>query len=585
MITKKATENKKLFFFNKKNLTFFFILFLLSAWLMHTDGDKVSGDGQRYFILCRNLFFHQDLLVHQDAANASNPVFQEMAQNGRLKTPFSIGPAITWMPFYSLAHGLFIIGHDTAPDGYEYIYRFMISIGTILAVCAAFLILFRLMRAWGIPDRFALLSILVSYLGTSLINYTVLEASMSHGLSFFAITLFIYSWWQYRTAPSLLKALLMGLALGYAFDVRWVNVLWGVIPIIDHILYPGHSVRIREVFYYGFGAIIGGLPQFLAWRAMHGSFIVIPQGESFMVWTDPRWLELLFSHNHGLLSFQIVVPIGLTVVLFTLFRKVKAVGITVLILCVANLFVNSVTWDWNAGHSFGARRFDSFFPLVAIGLALLFHQLENKKRLLRIIAIIMILGVSINLSALYLYKKNPGLRMDTLSPKRIASTLFDFSGSLLHLPVNLINSIRWGVLPGQAELLLGNTPRFLDDSFFIHHARHGEYFLNGWSEEDYFVQNQPYRKLRLDSGRIGFPLIRRHQIKCVDIAFYSDNSVNASVTINGQQTHTFPVSGAIEERITLSENEMHKGFNEILIKNNTPGTVLSLAWLRLVPDS
>ena len=572
-------QDKTIVFENKKILWFFFVLFLLSIWLMHTDGDKVSGDGHRYFTLCRNLFFHQDLVVHEDPASVPNPAFPEMARDGMLRTPFSIGPAIVWMPFYSIAHVLFIISHDTPPNGYEPIYQFMVSLGTITAVFSAFLLLFAMLRSLGFPGDIAFLSILFTYLGTSLFNYTVLESTMSHGLSFFTLTLFLYSWWRYRHSPTFMNTVLMGLALGLAFNIRYINALWGVLPLVDLIR---RTRPFKTILLYGTGALIGFLPQLLAWNAMFGSLVTVPQGEHFMVWNNPRWAELLFSHNHGLISLQFLLPIALFVAVWTIFKKSRPHGIIVLLIFSACIYANSAAWDWNAGHSFGSRRLDAFFPLVALGIAEVHSFCRKKKKWFeRFFLLAVIFFLFVNFSALYIYKKNAGLRMDAMSPKRIASTMFDIVGSPLHLPVNIVNSLRWQVLPGQAEQLFGNTPRFNEDSYFIHNERHREFFLGGWSDEDFFVNHIPYRKIRLNKGKIGFQLIRRHEIRSLVIAAFSEKPSSILITINHIHKHKIDVSGETECRIDLGKHEFEEGFNQIGIRNETPGSSLSVAWLKL----
>src|SRR5439155_26391092 len=44
-------------------------------------------------------------------------------------------------------------------------------------------------------------------------------------------------------------------------------------------------------------------PQLLAWKAVYGGFLALPQGPGFMVWDAPAWSQVLFSARNGLFAW------------------------------------------------------------------------------------------------------------------------------------------------------------------------------------------------------------------------------------------------------------------------------------------
>jgi hypothetical protein len=132
------------------------------------------------------------------------------------------------------------------------------------------------------------------------------------------------------------------------------------------------------------GVVVMLLPQLVAWRAIYGHFLVMPQGGGFMQWAAPSLVSVLFSLRHGLFSWT---PAVLVAVLgfYHLVRRDTWLGWSVVVVILLAVYINASAGDWWAGEAFGARRFVGCTVFFALGLAALFTRelWQNRPVLLR----------------------------------------------------------------------------------------------------------------------------------------------------------------------------------------------------------
>ena len=110
------------------------------------------------------------------------------------------------------------------------------------------------------------------------------------------------------------------------------------------------------------------LPQMLVWVVLYGRPIALPQGEGFMQWTGPHLVAVLFSDNHGLITWTPLLAVAL-VGLTRFVTRHTGPGVSIAVVVLLSWYVNAAVADWWGGEAFGARRFLSLFPLFALGLA------------------------------------------------------------------------------------------------------------------------------------------------------------------------------------------------------------------------
>jgi hypothetical protein len=111
------------------------------------------------------------------------------------------------------------------------------------------------------------------------------------------------------------------------------------------------------------------LPTFIAHRIIYGSIFetgYIPIRDWF--WLSPYLFSVLFSANHGLLSWTPVLLFAV-VGLIAFWRSVPRVGGAFLVAAIAFYYFITSYPDWAGISSYGNRFFVSLTPLFVLGLA------------------------------------------------------------------------------------------------------------------------------------------------------------------------------------------------------------------------
>jgi hypothetical protein len=165
------------------------------------------------------------------------------------------------------------------------------------------------------------------------------------------------------------------LAAGLMMNVYYPNAILMTIPAVEALrdyyrtqpagwgrLLPGHLCFLVTAF-------VALLPTLATrWAVFGGPFEsgYPPLGE--WNWTAPVWQSVLFSANHGLLSWTpVLIPALLG--LFGAYKKDVLFGTGLLLTVLAFGYFISSYPDWDGLSSFGNRFFISLTPVFVIGLA------------------------------------------------------------------------------------------------------------------------------------------------------------------------------------------------------------------------
>jgi hypothetical protein len=90
-----------------------------------------------------------------------------------------------------------------------------------------------------------------------------------------------------------------------------------------------------------------------------------------------RWADTLWSSWHGFFSWTPVAYLAFIAMFFYAVRH-RGWAIAAVVIVLAMAWVNGSTADWNAGWSFGGRRFTSVLVVLAPGIALMIHGLTRR---------------------------------------------------------------------------------------------------------------------------------------------------------------------------------------------------------------
>ena len=342
-------------------------------------GRIINGDAIQYFAWLQSAVVDGDLDFSNDyrqlyasADPATNVWLRSRTPAGRPPNLMSVGPAILWSPFYvsaRLAEG--VVG--PGPQSEALLQASVGVAGIVYATLGACLTFWAC--ALLFPRAAAFWATLVVWLAGPAIYYSLVSPTYSHATSLFAVSLFVYVWLRTRGAPGIGQTILLGALAGLVAMVRWQDALVLLLPVVEALVLVCRrqasvvAVTIRLAV-LGLAAGVAFLPQLLAWNAVYGTPLLIPQGAGFMRWTQPAMLSVLFSLKRGLFSWTpalLPAAVGLPL----LIRRDRLAGWMILLVLIVAVYVNASVQDWWAGEAFGARRFIGFGVFLALGLAAL----------------------------------------------------------------------------------------------------------------------------------------------------------------------------------------------------------------------
>lgn len=382
-------------------LIFFSMVF---AWFLLFNLNFTS-DGERYYSYIRSFFFDGDINFYNEYTfftflyTPNKTKFLVKTKTSYLWNPFSIGPSVLWLPFFTAGHLaawiLHVIGFPVLLNGVTLPYTFATALGTLFYAILGLLVCYSILRLQtnSLNSLFAVFVVMWSSPAPA---YIFREPAYSHTMSFVFVSIFIYSWLKYRKVKfnnydSNVIAYLMWLFLlgGIATLVRWQNCILLIIPSIE-ILYRQQKSNDNKSFQDNFfnilvslTIIIGSffivvLPQFIAWKILFGSFFTVPQGENFMHWKNPALLQVLFSPLNGLFIWHPLLLIGL-IGLFWLWKKDKLLTLLGFFFFISQWYINGSVDDWFAGAAFGNRRFINCLPFFMLGIAIILERIRKRE--------------------------------------------------------------------------------------------------------------------------------------------------------------------------------------------------------------
>ncbi|MFZ0886735.1 MAG: hypothetical protein WAN14_25250, partial [Candidatus Acidiferrales bacterium] len=183
--------------------------------------------------------------------------------------------------------------------------------------------------------------------------------------------------------------ILLGLLSGFIVDVYYPNGALLVVPLLEGITdywsdfklsaHAGAAIArlfVRHLIYVS-AFLVALLPTLITRHIIFGSSLqtgYAPVGD--WAWKSPAFWNVLFSSDHGMLSWTPILILALIGLL--LFRRTdKTFAAYSIVAFLAFYLVVSVHPNWDGMASFGARFFVSLTPLFILGLAAFFNWLAG----------------------------------------------------------------------------------------------------------------------------------------------------------------------------------------------------------------
>lgn len=375
-------------------VVFFLTLPLVNPW--------VRGDGVGYYAYVRSLLIEHKLDFANDwrAANESfvmgrvrpdgsiNP--QQYTQTGHLDNHFAVGPAILWAPFLAPVHYTLLtlqrFGFKVKANGYSRPYIVTMALATALYGFLGLLISFRLACLYT-EQRWAFLGTLGIWFASSLPVYMYFNPSWSHAQSVFAVAVLLWYWQRTRQDRTPAQWMILGFVSGLALDVYYANIAVLLVPLVESLqsYWRGWSAPQRD--WQALGRLLGGnllyclatliafSPTLVTRQIIYGHPLSFGYAGGFDItkWASPRFGSVLFSSDHGLLTWTPILVLAL-VGLVLLLRRDTSLAAYLIIAFLGLYYLIAIDPCWDGISSFGNRFFISLTPMFVLGLAVFFSE-------------------------------------------------------------------------------------------------------------------------------------------------------------------------------------------------------------------
>lgn len=576
----------------RRRLYGYIALLLLLLPLLHFRGYRLRGDGLWYYSYAHSVAFDGDIDLGNQYRRLGIDHYrgsQRVPETGMPRYTFPVGAPLAWVPFVWLGHAATwlanVHGDEKPYDGWADPYLHTVALGNLLIGWLGLLVLDRFLQRW-FPRETAALTTLAIGLGSFLGWYLTYHAIYTHALTFLLIGLFLNRW---ANGPDTIREFtILGLLLGAAACVRWQNAVFGILLAGTFLRRLGRKTWTERAAIPAFALAAGLaiLPQLVSWKLIFDRFYLgVPLGVGYVRWGDPFVTETLFSSRHGLFSWSpilLVAALGLP----GFVRRNPRTGLPLTGLLLLLTYVNSSVSDWWAGGSFGARRFDSVLPVLALGLATAVgFAVELTRRRPRAVVAAM-LSVFIVANGLLMEQLRKGrIPVDeTISWQAAAEggleDLFDAIGYPFSFPMNWLFALRYDRPYTQYDILVGK---------YLFHSMHNlggiidlgmtdpPFIGNGWSGlQDWDGREREVRHARAPRAGVFVPTDRaeplRFAIECATPE--GQEPVPVEVWLNGSRLGGFYPGEEMVEHVFIADERWWRRINllELVAPDAPPGT-------------
>ncbi len=434
-----------------RELLFFLSLFILSSVLtltanqnrgiLNCDSEIWADRAGYYCYLPATFFYHFDTRKAPSAIDEKTGYgFTIDHTNNKISTQYYYGVSLLISPFFMIAHALSALTGENEIGGFSWIYNKIFDLAAVFYLVLGLFFLKRFLKNY-FPQHLQYIIILVTFLGTNLFFYSIVDTLMSHVYSFFVLSLFLYSMKEFLKDKSRYRYfLLMSLAYGLMFIIRPTNCLIGILfPFWDALNRKEISRRLKLIFQpkfiFPFLAIVFMMyfPQMIFWKIMHGSYFHLKYGVGFTFWDKPEFLKVWFSTLNGLIPWSPVNLLFIIGMFFMIFRRYNN-GILILFFFLLISYMAAAYKFWYFGCGYGHRAFVEFYPVFCIPFGFFAGKiLALKKGFLKILFFFLVFCMTIfNFSlSLVANRCNYGSTWDWDYYARQLKRIYIFPGSSL----------------------------------------------------------------------------------------------------------------------------------------------------------
>ena len=357
-----------------------------------------ASDEIKYFAYTHSLFFDHDLDFRNDYLHwyeidplKFKAIYTDLYQTrepltGLPTNEAPIGTGLFWMPSYAVAHVFALTAHalgaNIQADGWSAPYIWAVCLTSYLFGCIGLLLCWSLASDF-FGKRLSAFAVVIIWFSTSLVFYTVIAPPWSHATSLLAVTLFIWYWHRTRKPEGRLwwQWAVLGALGGVTMLVREQDALFLVIPSLEVFVAlvslwrerkPGWLLLARHwvvgVVVMGAAAFVAFIPQLIAYKVITGRFGPSQVVSGKLNWTSPNFFNVLFSPEHGMITWTPIIAVCLIGLIF-FWRRDRLFAGALTVAFFLQVYVAGSFLTWQSASSFGQRRFINCTVLFVLGLA------------------------------------------------------------------------------------------------------------------------------------------------------------------------------------------------------------------------
>lgn len=360
-------------------------------WQMEGTEATISYDVSGYYLYLPATFIYNDLKQLDflpEVIDRYRPTYDPYQayrhESGNMVMKYSVGQAVTYAPFFLVAHLYASVSEEYAADGFSRPYQFMVSLGSLIISFIGLCVLMRVLRRYFSPAVVGL-TLLLIVAGTNYLNYSAIDGAMTHNTVFTLYALLIWCTDRlYRRPPyppgdRLLCCFYIGLLLGLMALTRPTEILAVVIPLCWGVVpsKTGFERRLSELTSLWIGVTLAavtcvavGSLQLIYWKYVTGDWIVYSYQDQGFDWFSPHLTDGLFSYKAGWLTYTPLMWFGLLgfIPLYLFYRR-RGIFLAPLVHTVLFIYVAFAWSVWWYGGSLGQRTMVQAYAVLAFPLA------------------------------------------------------------------------------------------------------------------------------------------------------------------------------------------------------------------------
>ncbi len=351
----------------------------------NTFGWDVAG----YYLYLPAVFIYQDVkqlsfapgMIEQ---HRLTPDFQQAhrIENGNYVLKYSCGQAVSYLPFFALAH-LYALNSDYPADGFSKPYQVMISMGALLIALLGLYLLRKILLLW-FSDGATALTLLTLTFATNYLDYTAIHGAMTHNYLFTLYALLLLLSIRFYQMPRMRIAAAIGIVIGLMALTRPTEIIAAIIPAfwgLPNITFTSLKKRLSFLFNHKVKLLLAaacclaiGSIQLVYWKAVGNQWIIYSyKGETFH-WLRPHVLDALLKYKTGWLVYSPAMWFSV-IGFYFLYRKDRSLFWPCLLFIIPFVYLVTAWHNWWYGGGLGLRAMIQSYPVLALPMAACFESL------------------------------------------------------------------------------------------------------------------------------------------------------------------------------------------------------------------